>query len=130
MTRSSGEKPSFPTGIRRSRTFPQVDLGQVTYTGEIVDAKCHWGVMKPGDGKIHRACAVRCIAGGVPAALRIRTANAPVKYVLLADEAGSPVNERVLDLVAETVVITGRLTRRGDLHVLHADPGTYQRAPQ
>ncbi len=43
-----------------------MDLGAVTLTGEIVDTKCHLGVMNPGEGKVHRDCAVRCISGGAP----------------------------------------------------------------
>jgi hypothetical protein len=38
----------------------------VVWTGEIVDGKCHLGVMKPGEGPTHRDCAVRCLLGGVP----------------------------------------------------------------
>ena len=34
-----------------------VDLGIQTLRGEIVDSKCYLGVMKPGRGKPHRACA-------------------------------------------------------------------------
>jgi nitrite reductase/ring-hydroxylating ferredoxin subunit/DMSO/TMAO reductase YedYZ heme-binding membrane subunit len=41
-------------------------LGVQTLRGEIVDSKCHLGVMKPGEGKTHRGCAIRCISGGVP----------------------------------------------------------------
>lgn len=37
--------------------------------GEIADSKCYLGVMNPGDGKTHRACAARCLRGGVPPAL-------------------------------------------------------------
>ncbi len=37
--------------------------------GEIIDPKCYFGVMKPGKGKIHRSCAVRCISGGIPPVL-------------------------------------------------------------
>jgi hypothetical protein len=36
-----------------------VDLGEVQLTGEIVDSKCYFGVMNPGNGKVHRDCAVR-----------------------------------------------------------------------
>ncbi|MDA1266641.1 MAG: hypothetical protein O2816_16295 [Planctomycetota bacterium] len=50
-----------------------------------------------------------------------------MKYVLLADRDGSPVNEHVIEMVAEQVSITGRLTRLGDLHILRADPATYRR---
>ena len=35
--------------------------------GEILDAKCALGAMKPGHGKIHRSCAALCIASGMPA---------------------------------------------------------------
>lgn len=41
--------------------------------GEIVDGKCYLGVMNPGAGKTHRACAARCLHGGVPAALVTKT---------------------------------------------------------
>ncbi|HRV81116.1 MAG TPA: hypothetical protein P5218_06765, partial [Planctomycetota bacterium] len=40
-------------------------LGPCTLQGEIADSKCFLGVMKPGFGKTHRACAVRCISGGI-----------------------------------------------------------------
>ena len=46
-----------------------IDLGKVTLTGELVDSKCFFGVMKPAYGKIHRSCATRCIEGGIPVAL-------------------------------------------------------------
>ena len=42
------------------------DLGTVTVTGEIVDSKCYLGVMNPGQGKVHRDCAARCLSGGIP----------------------------------------------------------------
>lgn len=37
-----------------------------TLTGEIVDAKCYLGAMKPGDGKAHKACATLCVTNGIP----------------------------------------------------------------
>ncbi|MEM7184543.1 MAG: hypothetical protein AAF518_26840, partial [Spirochaetota bacterium] len=39
--------------------------------GEVIDPKCYFGVMKPGEGKIHKSCAIRCLSGGIPAVLRI-----------------------------------------------------------
>ncbi|MDQ1349362.1 MAG: hypothetical protein QG573_2741, partial [Acidobacteriota bacterium] len=42
----------------------QVPLGRQRLRGEIVDSKCWFGVMKPGQGKAHKDCAVRCISGG------------------------------------------------------------------
>lgn len=40
---------------------------RVAIRGEIVDSKCYLGVMNPGERVVHRDCAVRCLAGGVPA---------------------------------------------------------------
>ena len=103
-------------------------LGEpVTLVGEIVDAKCHLGMMKPGDLKPHRACAVRCIDGGVPAALAVRDASGSARYYLLADEEGEPVGSELLDRVAEPVKVTGRVREIGELSVLHAPPEAFER---
>ncbi|MDH3746470.1 MAG: hypothetical protein OES47_15335 [Acidobacteriota bacterium] len=104
-----------------------VDLGIQTLRGEIVDSKCFLGVMKPGRGKPHRACATRCISGGIPPVLRVETADGDFRHFLLTDEAGGTVNDRVLDLVAEPVEVTGRVSRRGDQLTLAADPAAYRR---
>jgi hypothetical protein len=45
------------------------DLGDQLVEGELVDTKCYLGVMNPGEGKVHRDCAARCISGDVPAAI-------------------------------------------------------------
>lgn len=100
-----------------------------TFTGEIVDSKCFLGVMKPGNLKTHRACAIRCISGGVPPVLVVRgeSPSDPVTYLLLVDADGKAVNDRVLDYVAEPIALRGTLKSFGDMHVLHADPGTITR---
>lgn len=105
----------------------EVALGAHTLRGEIVDSKCYLGVMKPGRTKPHRACAVNCIRGGAPPALAVIDENGAQGFFLLVDEAGGAVNDRVLDLVAEPVEIRGEVFRRGNLHYLRADPGTYRR---
>lgn len=104
-----------------------VPLGPMTLVGEIVDSKCHLGVMKPGYGKPHRACAVRCISGGVPPMLLLRDADGPARWMLLVGADGASIGEEVLSFVAEPVKITGQVTRHGDLWVLAADPATFQR---
>lgn len=101
--------------------------GHVRLAGEIVDAKCFLGVMKPGDLKTHRACAARCISGGVPPVLLVRDAEGHATYHLLVDEAGGAVNERVLHLVAEPIAVEGRLVQRDGLTILYADPACYER---
>jgi len=102
-------------------------LGRVTLVGEIVDSKCHLGVMKPGRGKTHKACAIRCISGGIPPLLRVEDNAGEVEYFLLVAADGRSVNREVLDLVAEPVEISGEVVRSGDLLVLYADPHTYRR---
>jgi hypothetical protein len=95
--------------------------------GEIVDSKCFLGVMNPGQLTPHRACAIRCISGGIPPVLLVRSKNGPAIYLLLVAADGKPVNPQVLDLVAEPVQITGEVERQGGLFILLADPSTYRR---
>lgn len=102
------------------------ELGTLTLVGEIVDSKCFYGVMKPGNLKPHRACATRCISGGIPPVLVVRDGGT-TRYFLLVSDEGDAVNRRVLDRVAEPVSITGRVVRRGELLILMADPETYRR---
>lgn len=54
-------------------------VGKVFLTGELVDTKCYLGVMRPAVGKVHRACAVRCLSGGVP------------PEILVKDQAGNQI---------------------------------------
>ena len=95
--------------------------------GEIVDSKCFLGVMNPGQLLPHRGCAISCISGGIPPILLVRPKDGPPIYLLLVSGEGRPVNQQVLDLVAEPVQITGDVQRQGDLLILRADPATYLR---
>src|SRR5213592_4122190 len=107
--------------------LPSTSLGTQTLVGEIVDSKCFLGVMNPGQLTPHRACAIRCISGGVPPVLLVRQTNGPAFYFLLVSRDGKPVNKEVLDLVAEPVEITGAVERLGELLILRANPATYRR---
>jgi hypothetical protein len=104
-----------------------VHLGRQTLIGEIVDSKCFLGVMNPGALVPHRACAIRCISGGIPPVLLVRQTNGPALYFLLTSREGKPVNKQVLNLVAEPVEINGDVERHGDLLILRADPASYRR---
>jgi len=115
------EPSPFPTGTKT------IALGRQTLIGEIVDSKCFLGVMNPGQLIPHRACAIRCISGGVPPVLLVRQKNGPAIYLLLVSADGKPVNQQVLDMVAEPVQITGEVERQGELLILRADPSTYRR---
>jgi hypothetical protein len=83
--------------------------------------------MNPGQLTPHRACAIRCISGGIPPVLLVRTKNSPPVYLLLVSADGKPVNQQVLEYVAEPISITGEVERQGDFLILRSDPVTYQR---
>lgn len=102
-------------------------LGRGTWVGEIVDSKCFLGVMNPGAFIPHRSCAIRCISGGIPPVLAVRAADGRTVCLLLVSTEGGPVNQQVLDKVAEPVEITGDLERQGEWLILRAAPATYRR---
>ncbi|MCZ6756334.1 MAG: hypothetical protein O7E49_13580 [Gemmatimonadetes bacterium] len=99
-------------------------LGAVTLKGEIVDAKCHLGAMIPGTGTVHRACAVRCLSGGIPPMLSVIDSAGFRANVWLTGPGGTPVVESFLSLVAEPVEMSGQLMVFDDQLVLEVDPAT------
>ncbi len=105
-------------------------LGATTLRGEIVDSKCHLGVMNPGRFKPHRACAIRCIAGGIPPILVTQDSDGHLAHYLLVGPDGEAINDQILDYIAEPVTIEGTLRRSGDLNVFHIDPASITRLAQ
>ena len=114
-------------GLSTVAARPAEVTKDVTLRGEIVDSKCFLGVMKPGNLKPHRACATRCISGGVPPVLLVRGADGIATYYLLTDEHGAAVNDRILHLIAEEIEITGDVVVMGETRLLRADPDAYRR---
>ena len=104
-------------------------LGPMTLVGEIVDSKCFMGVMNPGNLKVHRACAVRCIGGGIPPLFVVHDRTGRTVQLLLVSSSGRMVNREVLDMVAEPLEIEGEVERHYDILVFKADPATYRRLP-
>ncbi len=102
-------------------------LGTFTLTGEIVDSKCFLGVMNPGSTKPHRACATRCISGGIPPLFVVKAEDETTRYLMLQNNAGEPVNDLVLDKVAEPLQITGEVLQHDDVLILKSDPSSYLR---
>ena len=126
MVAARSAEPIEPPATVTVRPDAGVALGEFALEGEILDGKCYPGIMKPGEGKTHRACAIRCISGGVPAVFQVQQGGDSL-YFLLADGAGQAVGNRVLDLVADHVRITGEVLQYDDMYVIQADPNTYQR---
>jgi nitrite reductase/ring-hydroxylating ferredoxin subunit len=92
-------------------------LGDGHFVGELVDTKCYSGVMRPAIGKVHRACAIRCLSGGVPPGLLARDRNGDGVVFLLAGPGDDPLR---LDpqLAGKLIEVAGRLELHGDTPVL------------
>ncbi|MBL8745309.1 MAG: hypothetical protein JNK58_03025 [Phycisphaerae bacterium] len=100
----------------------------ITLRGEIMDAKCFLGAMKPGEGATHRSCAILCITGGIPAMLVTRDEHGAASYHLLVSQDGEgPMPTEFVQMVGEPVTVTGRRGWIGDLGVLLVDRGSVTR---
>lgn len=105
-----------------------VSLGRARLAGAIMDTKCFFGVMRPGRGRAHKACASLCIRGGIPPSFWARRADGRESVLLMTDEKGGPLGEAILPLVADPVEAEGEIMRVGDLLQFRADAGAYRRA--
>lgn len=101
-------------------------LGKVQLKGEIADPKCFFGVMKPGEGKPHLSCAVRCISGGIPPVLKTENIEGETNYFLLRGPNGEAINKEILDKVGIAVSLSGALEQVGDWAVLKLEPTQVQ----
>ncbi len=101
-----------------SASLATTDLGTVSLEGEIVDAKCFWGAMKPGDGKTHKACATLCIRGGIPPVLVVSGPGERTQQFLLRCPGATSMPSSLEFLIADPVQVTGTHLRLGDLSIL------------
>jgi hypothetical protein len=103
------------------------DLGTVTVTGEIVDSKCYLGVMNPGQGKVHRDCAARCLSGGIPPIFVTTDGH---EQLLLVGLDGRALGRGVLrEFIAEPIQIQGELLETGATQLLKIDPNALRHTP-
>jgi hypothetical protein len=100
------------------------DLGAVVLTGEIIDPKCYFGVMKPGHGKPHRDCAIRCIEGGMSPVFYVRNEKGETDYYLLVGANGEKINDELKDYVGEPVSLAAKAIRYDDWVVLYVNENT------
>ncbi|MBL9206934.1 MAG: hypothetical protein JNN01_17725 [Opitutaceae bacterium] len=112
----------------RKRSEPSlasgVSLGRVELIGEIVDSKCYFGVMNPGEGNLHRACAELCLRGGIPAVLVVKDRAGQVAHLLLTDPSGSELNPSLLAWAGAPLHIAGEVIREGDWLALRPELGS------
>lgn len=102
-------------------------LGEVTLRGEITDSRCHFGVMNPATGTLHRACAVECLRGGVPPVFLARSQEGGRLHLLVTGADGRNIGPELIALVAEPVEITAPVEWLDGLLVLRAEPEDFVR---
>ena len=115
-----------PTGPRAELLEAQPG-GAVTIRGEIIDPKCYLGAMKPGGGKVHRACAVLCLKGGIAPMFVTRTAEKRETFYVLTDARGDPILDPLLPHVGLPVELSGERVTYGELVELRVDPASIRR---
>ena len=104
------EAPPLP-----AMAWPAVEEGPALLIGEILDAKCWFGAMRPGDGKVHKSCASLCIRGGLPPAFCASGCGDSADILLFLDADGGAHGQDLLPFVADPVYASGRLFRVGDV---------------
>ncbi|MBO6792502.1 MAG: hypothetical protein JJ895_01235 [Balneolaceae bacterium] len=114
--------------VRKSGNFRQPLVhdksnSRISLTGEILDPKCYFGVMKPGEGKIHKSCAIRCLSGGMPPVLRVWDSSSNTyNYYLLSGKNGVEINSELLPFVGEMITFEGVVYTQLNWNVLEIDP--------
>jgi hypothetical protein len=121
-------RPGGPSGAAPGGPSGAAPGAEVVLRGEIVDSKCFLGVMTPGQGKTHRACASLCLRGGIPPALLVEDRAGASRLVLLVSPAGDAVDPSlVADRAFEPTEMAGTLSRVDGWWVLRTDPAQWRR---
>lgn len=108
------EPPTAREGVAPTDPPDPVERRRVRLTGEIVDTKCFLGVMKPGRGKVHRACATLCLEGGIPPAFLVRDGQGKEWIALLLDSQGEAPRNSLAAWVGEAITLEGWVHVRRD----------------
>ena len=96
-------------------------LGKWRLNGEICDGKCYSGVMRPGAGLAHKACANVCLMAGVPPVLVTTAPVAGSQFLLMADTSGHALPDALRDHVAILQRMDGDVMRLADLLIFRTD---------
>ena len=98
---------------------PTIDVGTVRVTGEIVDSKCYLGVMNPGNGKVHRDCAARCISGGI--APIFVSMDGEQQFLLVGPDGDAIAPDTLREFVAEPITVRGEQLQKEGSRLLRVD---------
>lgn len=83
-----------------------------TVTGEVLDMACY--LDHGAHGQKHAACAAKCIRSGLP--VGIKSASDGQVYLLIGQH--EPINDRLADLAAKTITVTGKLVERSGIKMI------------
>lgn len=95
--------------------------------GEILDSKCFLGAMKPGDGAMHKSCAMQCLRGGITPLFVGEDSKGKVVDAVLCLPDLAPIGEDLIGYAGEPVTVRGRLARLGMLELFVLEPGSVRR---
>jgi hypothetical protein len=129
MQVNKDDNPVVTVGMEAPASIKQItkELGNQTIRGEIIDPKCYFGVMKPGEGKVHRDCAIRCILGGIPPLLKVQNKKGEENFYFIVGPKGEKMNEAVQDYVAEPVEVNARVVQQDDWTILYVNDSKFNR---
>ena len=105
----------------------QTHMNDVSVVGTVLDAQCFMGIMNPGYGRTHRACATLCIRGGQPVFFSIGLGGSKDKSgpqtcggngYILANASGDKINDEILNHISVPVTIDASLEKIGNLYRL------------
>ena len=115
-----------PTGALEG--IPRDIAGIQTIQGEIIDPKCYFGVMKPGEGRAHSDCATRCLLGGIPPVFMVKNALGQANYYLILGQNGQPINNELQHFIGIPVTLQAKRKTLDDWIILYVeDPGQIHR---
>jgi hypothetical protein len=121
------ESPRLLQDPRPAAPAAPVAMGRWRVVGEICDGKCGAGIMSPGTGIAHKACASLCLIGGVPPVLVITHPLEGHQFLMIADSQGRALDGSVLRFVGMRVEIEGEVERRGDVVLIKVETGKLRR---
>jgi hypothetical protein len=96
--------------------------GAKTIVGEVVDPACY--LVNGAHGEGHKECAIACAKAGQTLAILEKKTNKV--YLSITDHPGEDPNKLLIDYVAQTVTVKGKLYTRGGVTgilVLAVEPG-------
>ena len=121
---AKGDIKSNPTALLPPQPMSPLSTKTVELIGQVLDAQCFMGIMNPGYGRTHRACATQCIRGGQPVffSLDINSAQETSgqgacsgQGYILASPNGGKINNQVLGDIAVPMILEARLENIGNL---------------